>query len=1093
MSAGVKVKAPLVKAPLVAKPAAHPLTLTPVRFPALQRKCACGGSPAPGGNECDDCATKKMVLQRAAHGPATTPILPTSVGRTLSSPGRPLDSPTRGFMESRFGHDFSRVRVHTDGHAAESARDVSARAYTVGNDIVFDQGEYSPHTHEGQSLIAHELTHVVQQHSGRFTSGVDTPGDAFEREADAMAAAVTRGQTVSVRPHASVPRVQRQRCDHDGPTAPGCAISVKGGKRLTWTENERQDLLKKIVSGHVSGGQVVTNLRTYLNPRKEGKERGFIDVAQIEATPVDGRMDVVVRVGELKSGNTQSPPGEADPAGGCELATSEVEGYVQSYNDHREEILAASRGEGRSEGYSGLLDKVTALTEDKKSVEIRSLTAEALTISGRCGEVKLFVDEKDAEKVRYAVFLGNGAGGFSYRCYRKPSDIPSADPNAGESAAPGSRVTYYLGGKPIELDAEPAPSTTDLLNSTPRNASAARSISGLVLKSLKRTKGGRDSILASLDAAEEATPDVKPSIPISVKAKQGDFTLQIDKKSSEIVFPKKLQGIPFSLKHLSKGTITRLDLDPKKGISGEGKLVSDVRFLKDMPLVIAFGPNELGIKTGLDPTKIKLPLPHFKLKRAELALIFLPEFKPSGTIEFEMAPGGKKVLDGSIKIEADLNGIVAAGTINGYFPGVDKAEGNVEYRNRKWTGGIVIESSQIKLPHVKSGQVIVGLSDSGVMVTGGIAIELAGNHADVKIKQVGNRFAFIGSGIFKVPVKGVKPFRADVYYDGERAEVAGETAFELLGLNGSLKAKWLNGRWSGEGTLKFKKGKAAGEIAVKMSPQFKFTGGGSLTYVFSDQLTGTAAVLLGEDQKLRFAGSIFITHPILLFTGFHDKKTLWEDSVSVPIPGASIGPVGLKIKFSGGLGFEYGIGPGFLKNAQLSVAFDPLEEDPDFQLDAYATLVVPAYASVWAKVGADLSIDALIAELSGGIHVTGSATLKGGAEAAAKVHYRKSRFTLDATAKIDARLLLGLLLQARVRAEAGFWRFKVSTEKTWDLGSYTYDTGLQAGLIAPFHYDSNDGLTPPKFGPIEWIKPKLKPDHMLESVFGEAKPSERKV
>jgi peptidoglycan hydrolase-like protein with peptidoglycan-binding domain len=81
----------------------------------------------------------------------------------LRAPGQPLDRETRAFMEPRFGHDFSRVRVHTDARASESARAVNAFAYTVGRNVVFDAGQYAPHSRDGQQLLAHELTHVVQQ------------------------------------------------------------------------------------------------------------------------------------------------------------------------------------------------------------------------------------------------------------------------------------------------------------------------------------------------------------------------------------------------------------------------------------------------------------------------------------------------------------------------------------------------------------------------------------------------------------------------------------------------------------------------------------------------------------------------------------------------------------------------------------------------------------------------------------------------------------------------------------------------------------------------------------------------------------------
>src|SRR4051794_13992363 len=88
------------------------------------------------------------------------------VREALRAPSRPLDLNTRAKMESRFAHDFSRVRIHTDELATRSARAVQAHAYTVGEDVVFARGRFNPASNEGRRLIAHELTHVAQQSSG---------------------------------------------------------------------------------------------------------------------------------------------------------------------------------------------------------------------------------------------------------------------------------------------------------------------------------------------------------------------------------------------------------------------------------------------------------------------------------------------------------------------------------------------------------------------------------------------------------------------------------------------------------------------------------------------------------------------------------------------------------------------------------------------------------------------------------------------------------------------------------------------------------------------------------------------------------------
>jgi hypothetical protein len=197
----------------------------------LQRKCACGQS-ARGGAECSECQEKKRNLQRKSKDPSApaaghslsrlgilqpkltvgasndpleqeadrvaeqvlaappqtavsgTPLhiqrltgqptgqlatAPASVDRVLASPGTALDAALQEDMSRRFGHDFSRVRVHSDTAAQQSAREVSAHAYTVGHNLVFGAGQFTPGTRDGRRLIAHELTHVVQQ-SGGFSA-----------------------------------------------------------------------------------------------------------------------------------------------------------------------------------------------------------------------------------------------------------------------------------------------------------------------------------------------------------------------------------------------------------------------------------------------------------------------------------------------------------------------------------------------------------------------------------------------------------------------------------------------------------------------------------------------------------------------------------------------------------------------------------------------------------------------------------------------------------------------------------------------------------------------------------------------------------
>jgi hypothetical protein len=201
----------------------------------LQRKCAACGNHTVAGGDCEECKKKSsqglqakltvgassdvyeqeadhvadqvtgasshsavrgapLQIQRYAGGqtePSTS--APASVDHALAESGAPLEPAVSQNMEQRFGHDFSQVRVHAGQSAQQSARDVNASAYTVGHDIVFGAGRFAPGTHEGQRLLAHELTHVVQQRTGLAAGVQRAPAEcATKKRADVDADVVAK-------------------------------------------------------------------------------------------------------------------------------------------------------------------------------------------------------------------------------------------------------------------------------------------------------------------------------------------------------------------------------------------------------------------------------------------------------------------------------------------------------------------------------------------------------------------------------------------------------------------------------------------------------------------------------------------------------------------------------------------------------------------------------------------------------------------------------------------------------------------------------------------------------------------------------------
>lgn len=222
----------------------------------LQRKCA--------SNVCEDQRKKKPTLQRSSTNQAEPFQVPSIVHEVLSSPGQPLDPATRAFMEPRFGHDFSKVRVHTDEKAVKSTQAVDSLAYTVGRDIVFGQGQYTPQTVQGQRLLAHELTHVLQQSLQIFHAG-NSAELAAEKEATQNAQRVLKADSKVVQIHAPAVGLQRQQSSKDQTTLDQTAEQI-----IAIAQNDKRDIkfraievVFRIISAYYSADASIINGVSY--------------------------------------------------------------------------------------------------------------------------------------------------------------------------------------------------------------------------------------------------------------------------------------------------------------------------------------------------------------------------------------------------------------------------------------------------------------------------------------------------------------------------------------------------------------------------------------------------------------------------------------------------------------------------------------------------------------------------------------------------------------------------------------------------------------------------------------------------------------
>ena len=212
---------------------------------------------------------KAAVQLERGTARAAPSVAPRLVHGVLRSAGRPLPAAVRAEADSRFGHDFSRVRVHSDRQANVSAAVLGAHAYTVGNDIVFAAGRYAPHTSSGNRLLTHELAHVVQQSGAASPSmplSIDRPDSSLERQA--AGASVDLARSRAVRPAAdAATRLQRDLATPE-PSPPALAqpdLTDAQIREAIRFNNQRYDaanirLIQSILGGPVTGSWTRANI-----------------------------------------------------------------------------------------------------------------------------------------------------------------------------------------------------------------------------------------------------------------------------------------------------------------------------------------------------------------------------------------------------------------------------------------------------------------------------------------------------------------------------------------------------------------------------------------------------------------------------------------------------------------------------------------------------------------------------------------------------------------------------------------------------------------------------------------------------------------
>jgi hypothetical protein len=1107
--------------------------LSRVRVPMLQRDCSCGGAKT----QCDSCnqkAKKKdTLLQRSPAAPsAPAPAFaPASVTSTLASPGRPLDAPTRSFMEPRFGRDFGEVRVHTDSASAQSAKDVNANAYTVGQHIVFDEGKYNPGSHSGKQLIAHELAHTVQQ-SGlqRSTDSLNLSETNEYHRLEHEAESVSRNVMASPGFAANFPTTQAQGpiLSRVSKTKPSEQPAPKDEGSRDWEDVTAGPLKSKGVKqiAWAPAGSVVADVAVNLGELELPAEKGNVQSNWDKLAKAGGLETIVDITGEarpkvaLKQGRPDTTElkkiwiqkvkwTREQTEDNWKLATKDkTDTFWKSATAkgglcHVDHIVELQFGGDNVQENMQMLDGSENMSSGAKiSANLKNKAAEIReALGGKAKNVKNIVLHYDK-----ATQTGNtckaccDADAAAMSGVAGKAEAGAAEPNAEKyhiSAGGREADVYLVAGKGKKNEIQ-------LLNSeVPQNASASTLIPGMLLKELIRAGGhGKDHINARFDTDKDET---KTRLPLNFQKYSDKIVLHV-MQGGVLKLDTTNAKLRFDYGYLSPGVIEHLKLEDDGSFSGTGVIHPTVKFLPKLQMV--FDKSSFKLVAGLDAEKLKPPFPGVKFTKGQFNLQIAPTFEPSAELEMVLGPPNKRLATAGVKVEPDPEGIKATFKITPHIPKLETAESTITYigggEKERWEGTIDIESKKINLGSKISvtGGFQGHITSSGIDFTGKISATLPGNNtAELGLKKDGDEWILQGKGVFHF--KGLDETTAEVEYNLTRGSLyaKGKTGFHLekLDLKGELnpvKIAMKDGeepKVAGTGKMHIKKGKVEGDATVERDWDGKFSGEGSVTYAIKPNLIVTAKVKLSKDQKLKFDGELLLTR-YELFEKHGAKKNLFSVGMDIPVPGLSIGSLGgVMFHIGGGVDAEYSFGPGTLEPLKIAASFEPLEENPNIDVEVGGEVKVPAKATLSAFIEGSLrvKIDVVIgsAGAEGGIKLQGDLILEGGVFAKFNARYRGGHLSAKVDAGLETKLLLGLSLGLFVHAWAGAFGLSADVRKDWTLAKKTVDTGLGFYMSAPIEYADDKPFKFPSIEDVTIKKPDLTVANM-KRIVGELFSSE---
>jgi hypothetical protein len=1081
------------------------MPVTPASARVLPREQADARQQAVGNQ-----ALQRLLRVSASGGSDARPVRP-ELERTLESEaggGQALSREERSFFEPRFGRDLGNVRLHTDQQAAAAAREVNARAFTRGHDVYFAEGQYQPHSDAGRRLMAHELTHTLQQASPE----VATPAAPVSDAAAAPAPATVPVPSASAGIQRSADPSVIRRANGDAASPPGEAAAPMSPKTGVLDEATNTITFDEI---KVPGFKVSGHRKALYESRKLMRKRSFTrpDVAQRDDWKKGvGTEGIKTKLTEKYNKATANAPVPAEfifksPPGGQpryfigDLATAATEmttpywtsaGANRRYDvDHIVEMQLD--GQNTLDNMELLESKKNSSSGSTIEKNIKAKAKEFVTATnGKYGAS----DSEIAAKydLVFSKAVGDGGGDLTPRVdYWEQKDI-----TAGEQIIDGVSVMTAA-----DLDKEkqvarvfPAPSGTPKefrkgdISGSDRDWLEPYILTAKDLKTDPEDKDSSDFGTLTFTAPESKDWEIteKEMVITIARIPGAQYAGRWDKSQVRQKLSKWRKA------GLSPIRIDDVDVTPA-GMVVTGQIsLEEISFLQGVFIDFEMSRGSLTFSKEFSVGDFKAPAP-LTVTESTLKVSAGTEsgVRIDGRVDFKI----EKVGDGYLGAGASTTGGFA---LEGGF-NFDKelftppARIDMSYIDDKFKASGVLTIGEGKVKGIKKGT-ITATYDAGVLsATGNAELDMpAVQQASMEVKySEATGLAIKGKASLKDGIPGIKSgsVEAEVKQGegGWMVNATGSATSSIAGFDTALTISYTDGIFTAEATAGYKTSKLSGTITVGAtnravdesgtpaggaSEALSAFGGGSITAQLTPWLKGTIGVRIKPEGGVIVSGEIGLPAPVELFPEKKVETTIFSVSTTVPTP-----IPGVVVKIGGSLGAYASFGPGQLKDAKIGVVYDPDHEENTTILGS-ATFYVPAKAGLELGVSAGIGLGITGASVSGNLEIQGGLGIKGFGSATAVVNWTPAQgLDLKATAEFEAQPAFTFKINGFFLVEVlgyDLWKPK------WNLASFEYGSNLTVGVSIPIHYREGQPFNI-SWDDVTFKKPDINIDELLSGLL----------